>query len=160
MDQLTITFITATTALVAGVLGPLVSYGVSRHQLHATLVSNNRERWIEALRDSIAEYMALVTSIALLEKNAPNDLGEAVLANAELRAKGERMLLVRGRILLMTNPGESFQKTLRDCIDGAHATLLTRERLSVAQWQSHLERIAEAGHAALKAEWSRVKRGE
>ena len=160
MDQLSITFVTAATALVVGVLGPLVSYGIARHQIRATLISKNRERWIEALRDSIAEYVALVTSIALLEQGAPIDLGDAVRGNAELRVKGERLLLLRCRILLMTNARESYQEKLRESIESAHGALMTRESLSIAQWQLHLELITEAGYVALKAEWARVKRGE
>ena len=39
MDQLTITFITATSALVSGIAGPLVSMRVARRQINATVIS-------------------------------------------------------------------------------------------------------------------------
>ncbi len=51
MDQLTITFITASTALIAGIASPIVSISVARQQFKASVISNNRERWIEALRE-------------------------------------------------------------------------------------------------------------
>jgi hypothetical protein len=160
MDQLAITFITATTALVAGIAGPIVSLSVARRQIKASVISNNRERWNEALRDSIAEYVALVTSVALIERGGGGDLGEIVRANQELREKAERMLLVRSKILLMTNPNNSFHNGLCESIEAVHAALMSNQTLTLQEWRSHLEAITLAGHAVLKAEWARVKRGD
>ncbi|SRR6266403_1607304 len=70
MDQLTITFITASTALIAGIASPIVSISVARRQFKASVISNNRERWIEALREAIAEYISLVASAALIARHA------------------------------------------------------------------------------------------
>jgi hypothetical protein len=54
MDALTIAFVTACTALISAIVGPAVSYVVARRQIRASVISNNRERWTEALRDSVA----------------------------------------------------------------------------------------------------------
>ena len=67
MDVLTITFITASTALVSAVTGPLVSFIVARRQIRASVISNNRERWIEALRDSVTEYVVLLLSASMVK---------------------------------------------------------------------------------------------
>jgi hypothetical protein len=64
MDVLTITLVTASTALVSAVTAPLVSYIVATRQIRASVISTNRERWTEALRDSVAEYVALLLSAA------------------------------------------------------------------------------------------------
>jgi hypothetical protein len=68
MDVLTVTFVTACSALVSAAAGPLVSVIVSSKQIRASLISNNRERWTEALRDSLAEYVGLVLSAAMLQE--------------------------------------------------------------------------------------------
>jgi hypothetical protein len=73
MDVLTITFVTASTALISAVTGPLVSYIVARRQIRASVISNNRERWIEALRDSVAEYVALLLSASMVKQTVGQD---------------------------------------------------------------------------------------
>jgi len=50
MDQNTITFITAATALIAAVAGSVLSYRVARHQIRANVVSSNPERWAERIK--------------------------------------------------------------------------------------------------------------
>jgi hypothetical protein len=52
----------------------------------ATVISNNRERWIEALRDAIAEYIALAASAAVIERGSTNSgIGEIVRTDDESR---------------------------------------------------------------------------
>jgi hypothetical protein len=161
MDQLTITFITATSALISGIAGPLVSINAARWQVKATVISNNRERWIEALRDAVAEYIALVASVAMIERGRTNgDIGEIMRADEDSRRTGERMILVKSRIQLMTNPNDSSHGELCQSIEAVHAALMANEPLSLQQWSIQLETITRAGRAVLKAEWVRVKRGD
>jgi hypothetical protein len=160
VDQLTITFLTATSALVSGVVGPIVSISVARRQIKATVISNNRERWIEALRDAIAEYIALVASVALIEHCTSGDMGEMVRADEESRRTAERMMLAKSRILLMTDPNHGCHGELCRNIEKVHVALLSNEPLTVEDWRSQLETITSAGRAVLKAEWARVKRGD
>ena len=47
--------IVATTALTASVLGPFVTLTVARRQFRATVVSSNRQKWIDTFRDRLAE---------------------------------------------------------------------------------------------------------
>ena len=49
--------IAAATALVAVVLGPIVSVYVVRRQIRATVVSTNRQAWINDLRNTIADWL-------------------------------------------------------------------------------------------------------
>src|SRR5215475_2592707 len=112
MNQLTITLITATTALIAGIGGPFVSFLVARRQIRATVISNNRELWIVALRDALAEYLALVMSTLLITRNATEGIDAVVLGDADLRHSLERVLVVRGRILLMIDPKGSDEGAL------------------------------------------------
>ena len=160
MDQLTITFLTASTALIAGIASPLVSISVARRQFKASVISNNRERWIEALRDSIAEYIALVTSAALIARRAKVVNGEIVYTDEEIIKTAERIVLVRSKIILMTNPTKNCHRDLCQSIEVVHRALVANRSMDLEQWRSHLNAITLAGHTVLEAEWARVKRGD
>jgi hypothetical protein len=47
--------ISAIVALTATILTPLASFWITRQQIRATLVSANRQAWINALRDDLSE---------------------------------------------------------------------------------------------------------
>jgi len=155
MDPLTITFLTATTALIAGIASPLVSLSVARRQFKASVVSSNRERWIEVLRDAVAEYIALVTSVALSAQQA-----SIADAESEIHRAAQRIVFVRCKILLMINPSKFVDRDLRQSIDAIHHVLVENKTIDLEHWRGHLEAITVAGHAVLDAEWERVKRGE
>jgi hypothetical protein len=160
MDQLTITFLTASTALIAGIASPLVSISVARRQFKASVISNNRERWIEALRDAIAEYIAVVTSAALMARRAKVVNGEIIYADEEMLKIAERIVLVRSKIILMTNPTKNCHRDLCQSIEVVHRALVANRHMDLEMWRSHLNAITLAGHTVLEAEWARVKRGD
>jgi len=159
-DPLTITFLTAATALIAGIASPLVSFNVARRQFKASVVSSNRQRWIEVLRDAIAEYIAMVTSVALSAHQASLVDSQIADAESEIHKAAERIVFMRCKILLMINPTKSFHRELRRSIDAIHNVLVENKTIDLDQWRGHLEAITVAGHAVLDAEWERVKRGE
>src|SRR6202790_5194172 len=107
MDVITITFVTASTALISAVTGPLVSYIVARRQIRASVISNNRERWTEALRDSVAEYVALLLSASMVKENIGQDPVKAIIEDHALLEIVQRIILVKNKIMLMTNPNDS-----------------------------------------------------
>jgi hypothetical protein len=160
VDPLTITFLTASTALIAGVASPIVSISVARQQFKASVISNNRERWIEALRDAISEYIAIVTNVVLMAHHARSADGDIDLADQEMLKAIERIVLVRSKIMLMTNPTKDHHRDLCQRIEAVHRALVSKERLDLEQWRSHLDAITRAGHAVLEIEWTRVKRGD
>ena len=55
IDSNTLALVSACTALVASVAGPSVQLLIARRQINANLISANRQKWIEALRDLISE---------------------------------------------------------------------------------------------------------
>jgi hypothetical protein len=160
MDQLAITFITATTALIAGIASPIVSISIARRQFKVSIISANRERWIEALRESIAEYISLATSVALIRRGASDDITEIIQSDPEARKAAERLVLVKNKILLMTNPTKSYHRELCQSIEGVHKSLLSKHTTTLQKWLSQLDAVATAGHGVLKSEWERVKRGD
>src|ERR1700675_694269 len=106
MDALTIAFVTACTALISAVVGPAVSYVVARRQIRASVISNNRERWIEALRDSVAEYVALLLSASMVKLTIAQDPLKALGEDHALLQVFERTVLVKNKIMLLSNPNE------------------------------------------------------
>ena len=82
MDALLISVISACTALVASIAGPLVTLTVSRRQFNASVLSANRQKWIDSLRDMLAEplepdhqrlYEAIDAAMKRLESNDAAD---------------------------------------------------------------------------------------
>jgi len=160
MDVLTITFVTASTALIAAVAGPIVSVIVARQQIRASVISNNRERWVETLRDSVAEYVALVLSASIARQTMGQEYSRLLGADRALLEIAERIALVKNKIMLMTNPNESGHGELCQAVEVAYLALVAEEPQPLVTMRAEAEAITRAGRAVLKAEWQRVKRGD
>lgn len=160
MDVLTITFVTASTALISAVTGPLVSYIVARRQIRASVISNNRERWTEALRDSVAEYVALLLSASMVKQYIGQNPLKAVTTDHALLEIVQRIILVKNKIMLMTNPNESRYFQLCEVVEATYQALASDDPEAFAKIRTGAEAITQAGREVLKAEWMRVKRGD
>ena len=160
MDALTIAFVTACTALISAVIGPAVSYLVARRQIQASVISNNRERWTEALRDSVAEYVALLITAATAKQTFGQETLKALGADHALLQLYERTVLVKNKIMLMTNPNESRYRELCNVIEATYQSLISDDPQSLPKIHSASEAITRAGREVLRAEWIRVKRGD
>ena len=60
MDSALLSLISACTALVASIAGPFVTLIVAKRNFNATVLSANRQKWIESLRDMLAELISLL----------------------------------------------------------------------------------------------------
>jgi hypothetical protein len=160
MDVITITFVTASTALVSAVTGPLVSYIVATRQIRASVISNNRERWTEALRDSVAEYVALLLSASMVKQTIGQNPLKAVTEDHALLEIVERIILVKNKIMLMTNPDENRYRELCEIVEGTYQALMSDDPEASGRIRIGSEAITRAGRNVLTAEWARVKRGD
>jgi hypothetical protein len=158
VNQYTITLITATTAMIAGIAGPFVAYLVARKQIRASVISNNRELWIVALRDALAEYVAIVASAELITRETHDEIHAIARSDRELLRALERGMLVRSKILLMTDPEGSADRELHDSIEAVYEVLVKRETLAPLEWRARIDAIMYAGRTVMRAEWARVKR--
>jgi len=122
MDPLFISVVSACTALVASIAGPLVTLAVARRQFNANVLSVNRQKWIETLRGMLAELISLLVS-ALVTKagwKGKWDKGLGVVtANPAMREKLERLVLVQWNIRLLMNPTEPDHQQLYQTIESA-----------------------------------------
>jgi len=95
MDPLTISLVSACTALVASIVGPLVTLAVARRQFNATVLSANRQKWIETLRDLLAEAISLIVAALVIKsryKDQWNEGRTAFEGNPALLEKLQRLV--------------------------------------------------------------------
>lgn len=152
--------ISALGAIVGVVIGSIVSFLIARQQFKATVISANRQTWINTLRDCIADFQTKA-KIAATETN----LASHIIGAAAVDPKGfdealKTMRFLVNRVALLINPKEAdhaqLLSLLRElenfCINGDTSDHATQERLQSS--------ITSAGQTVLKREWERVKRGK
>ncbi len=155
-----ISLISAITALTAVIVGPLVAWKVAKKQIQASVVSENRQKWIDALRENISDFQTKA-KIAVVEDRLANDPNNESVANAEshdLAMKG--MTLVINRVVLLINPNEAdhsklltrMHELLEFCSSGNPYDDKQLDRLEAS--------ITSVAQSILKREWERVKMGD
>jgi hypothetical protein len=136
---------------VGTLIGIVVQSKMATRQIRATVVSANREAWINALREDVAEVISLVEGyhrvqsiVALVEQKAESDR-----ARADYRRRAELALT---RIRLRVNETEQDAKDLVGFLQTAVGAMKLDGPMR--------EHITNAAQRILKAEWQRVKRLE
>jgi hypothetical protein len=161
MDAFLIGLVSACTALVASIVGPIITLTVAKRQFNATVLSANRQKWIESLRDTLAELISLLVA-ALVVKAKWKDKWEkgrgALSADPALLEKLQRIVLTQSKIRLLLNPTEVDHQRLGEAIETALKRLQAEESLD-AETEADIEIITKLAQSILKREWQRVKRG-
>jgi hypothetical protein len=161
IDPLLISIISAATALVASIAGPMVTLMVAKKQINATVLSANRQKWIESLRTTLAEFLSLMVAALVVKANWKDewDGGRAPLQkDPRLLDKVQRMVMTQAEIRLLINPTEADHQHLLVAIDTAIHRL--RDGVSSdAETEKDIQVITEMAQKILKREWQRVKRG-
>jgi hypothetical protein len=161
MDPVLISLISAGTALVASIVGPWVTLTVARRQFSANVISANRQRWIETLRDLLAELISLLVAGSVVKAKWKDkwDRGRGPLAaEPEWLAKLERIVLVQWKTRLLINPTEPDHQELCGTIDAA-LKRIQAEELHETETEQDIQSIASLAQTILKREWQRVKLG-
>jgi hypothetical protein len=161
MDALLISLVSACTALVASVAGPIVTLAVAKRQFNATVLSANRQKWIEILRDLLAEMISLMVAVLVVKsgwKGKWNKGIGAIEKDPSLLHKVERIVLVQWKIRLMLNPIEADHQALYRTIQTAFERIQSEDSQE-AETEAAIENITKLAHGILKREWERVKRG-
>jgi hypothetical protein len=163
--------ISAATALVAVFVGPIVTLWIARRQIQvslrqietsadvanrqirASVVSNNRQQWINTLRDTIADFIA--KQVMVRTRN------EKSFANDDSFPRMEEMLRLAYKIQLLINPTEKDHAELVELIfDMANTVSRTSPRPKEFDLNRIVQRVVDLSQAILKREWDRVKCGE
>lgn len=152
--------ISAGSALFGVLIGSVCSYFISRQQIKATVLSGNRQQWINTLRDCIADFQTKA-KIAIVEADLANHEQTSAAANSGNHDEAMKtMHLLVNKIALLINPREQdhselisrLNDLLVHCIEGDPGD---REKERILQTS-----ITTIGQEILKREWERVKKGK
>ena len=161
MDPQLVSLVSVCTALVASIAGPLATLRLSRRQFNATVLSTGRQKWIDSLRDLLADLMSQLAGLSVLKGGWTGEWngGLGLLrTDPALVARVERLVLVRWKIRLMLNLNEADHEELDRLIGGA-VQRLRDEPTRGADTDADIENISRQAKGILKREWERVKRG-
>jgi hypothetical protein len=160
MGQITeyVAVISAATALISVFLGPLVTLHVARKQLRATIVSQNRIRWVEELRNDVADFMAVlneayVTHNRSREKDIPQTLRPTRddLVSVNMRLSRQRSIL-----RLKLTPDDEDHTELYEIIQKTVGIVGFITKTDQVQFQKYSMSLITTARKLLKAEWKRA----
>ena len=148
-----ISWITALTALVAVITTPVIAIYVVKKQTAATVLSTNRQNWINTLRDSLSEYIGLMTTFNIARS-------EKLLNTEGALLKAEKILTIESKIKLMLNTKEEDHKKLEDFLENARVKVIgiSEEHWNHEEWNNIYHQIFPLCQSILKREWERVKK--
>ncbi len=156
-----ISLITATTALVASIMGPLVTLSVARHQFKANVISTNRQKWIETFRDQVSELLSLMNAAQVIKRHSieswQGGLGP-VQTNLGLAEKFERAYMALAEIRLLTNASDPEHQRLSEALAVALAHL-QHDELRDEELAASVDDVIALGRTIIRHEWGRLKRG-
>ena len=141
--------LSAGAALIAVVVGPIITLWSSKRQLRGTVLSTNRQKWIDELRIEIA---GAITNV--------NMISARYFAGAKT-SDGHRELLYDlslhiNKIQLLTNPKEKDHEQLNNLLHIQLRTL-SNEPANTEEVGEVSREIVRLSQTILKREWSRVK---
>lgn len=146
-------WLSALTALVAVVLSPIISIYVARRQIRASVVSSNRQKWIDQLRDRLSE---LITGIRFLNLRRQSKN----ISEKEFVDKFNELFLLETRINLLLNPNEGDHKELSGKIRKAIEKIFEEKESDEPHVVKLTNEVMNLSQGILKREWERVKRGD
>ncbi len=161
LDQTWISLTSALTALIASVAGPVVTLRVGRQQFRANVLSVNRQRWIETLRDALADLVGQLQAASSIRQATPLPSFASIGSDPVILARVEALIRTVAKIELLLNPLEADQQRLHKRMLDAIILLRgpavepdLKDRIDLAVTQ-----ITETAQVILKREWIRVKTG-
>jgi hypothetical protein len=145
--------VSAITALAAVVLSPLVAMWAAERQSRVAVLSANRQSWINALRDLIAECMSTSGLVHIADWSTR--------PQAEYEAKMERLSFLIAKIRLMLNPNEPDHQRLSELLGELLKSMRGPKAQEVKDTVAGAKAVRELvplSQTILKREWERVKR--
>lgn len=162
LSPIEVAFVTACTAMVSALIAPFITVRMGRAQIKASVISNNRQKWIETLRDLIASFCAQAIAAAPRRRSLLASGGGIVTTDADMLDKIEELLKTFMKIRLMTNPLEADHQEFVSVLTRMMTTLRTAPLDADLEpsIREAVEEIVDKSQPILKREWARVKAGE
>jgi hypothetical protein len=148
--------VSAITALVAVIVSPLVSIIVAKSQINASVISSNRQVWINRLRDELATLVAIVHHLPSAHANGSVSTDEAISEYGNFVEKSQV-------IKLLINPKETDHQELVRLIESADTKIIdsiNSKQAKASEFAAIGKRIVVQSQIVLKREWVRVKNGK
>lgn len=157
-----ITLISASTAMIASIAGPFVNTRIAKFEFKTNVLSVNRQKWIDTMRDLVASLNSQLLIAAALRQTMNEPSGILIARDPELSRRVENLLRTVSKIELMLNPlkqdHQQLNVLMKEAIDQLRSPLLedcVEDRIEVISRD-----ITQGLQGILKREWARVKRGE
>ncbi|MBZ6079039.1 hypothetical protein [Microvirga puerhi] len=157
-----ITLIFASNAMIASIAGAFVNTRNAKIEFKANVLSVNRQRWIETMRDLVASLNSQLLTTAAVRHTVEEPIGTVIARDPELFRRVESLLRIVSKTELMLNPLEKDHQQLKALMSEAVDQLRSPspgedidERIDIIS-----RAIIQVSQAILKREWVRVKRGE
>lgn len=141
------------STLGGALVGAAVSYLVGRQQFRATVISTNRQAWINALRDTLAEFQACVATLLTSIEMKQLDVSEA-------KVRMERVAQLKFKAFLLVNPSEPQHLELAKRMDEiVELSNSANSEGRLEKCRAANKQIVQLAQAVIKTEWERVKLG-
>jgi hypothetical protein len=145
-------YISAVTALGAVILTPLIAFFTVHTQTKVSVLSMNRQKWIDNLRDVISEYCGLMNSL-----NQARSLGHQTYD--DIYPKMQNAFELESKIMLLLNPNEEKHHKMTELITlGRVSVFGTNEEYCPEKWNEVWYQLMRTSKEILKEEWQRVKK--
>jgi len=146
--------ITASTALGAVIFAPLVSMWIAQKQIRVSVLSNNRQAWINQLRELIAEYLSITSFVHIIDWNN--------MQREDHNKNMKRLIMIVSKVKLMLNPKEEDHVRLLKFLDelalgSAKAKINEDRNKNLEMLQFNHNEVVNLSQIILKREWERVK---
>ena len=160
MDALTVGMISAATALVATIVGPGVTLLVARRQFDATVISTNRQKWIESFRNHLSDLLAMMMTATVLKESWPDRTPwqEVLARDASLRSLVERISVASMQVALIVKDDEPLHDEFMRALQRATDLMMDQDPHH-AQMHVEVDAVMALGRRIIRHEWGRVKRG-
>jgi len=134
----------------------MVSVYVAKRQIRASVVSVNRQAWINRLRDELAFFVCEVRMV-------PSTYAANAIKLQEAIKRYEGITLKEEVVKLLLNPTEAehieLLRLMKTARERAQEAIDNKQGIA-KQLDEDADRIVTQSQKVLKAEWDRVKSGE
>lgn len=147
--------VSSITALVAVIVGPLVTVYVANKNIKSSVVSKNRQDWINRLRNEIAELLKEIQYVPSAYEARTLTIEQAIEKHGVILSKVEI-------IKLLINPKEADHEDLVRQITLASEKVIEaikRKKGDADSFKTMSSNIVTISQSILKREWERVKNG-
>lgn len=161
IDPALVSVISAGTALVASITGPMVTLYVACAQIRAAVRSANRQRWIEEFRDLVAHLGGQVAASMQVRGQVIHDGKVVITGERKLVEQLERLVYTFNKIHLLINLLDPQHVEL---IETTSRFLMQFRTASMAddlqsEAEAAVKRIVDMSLTIVRREWLRVQRG-